>query len=175
MALKYLFTVLLYVRQKLTDADPRRWSSSIAVREAAMYRQTLLIALLGLTLAGCYAGPGYYESDVYTAPVYGGYYYDGGGYYDHYYRPGYPGYVIGQSHYYGVRPGGYYPHGPGSGRPGYGPGPYPGHGYMPRGDHGAGGYHPGPRPGSPGGGQHGGRSGGGSRGGGQGGHGGGGR
>ena len=137
--------------------------SSIAVREAAMYRQTLLIAVLGLTLAGCYAGPGYYESDVYTAPVpvYGGYYYGSGGY-DRYYGPGY---VIGQPRYYGSRPG-YYPRGPGPGygRPGYGPG----HGYAP-----GGGYRPGPglRPGNTGGG-HGGNQGGhgGQGGGGQGGH-----
>jgi hypothetical protein len=122
-----------------------------------MYRQTVFIALLGLTLAGCYAGPGYYDSDVYTAPVpvYGGYYYGTGGY-DGYYGPGY---VIGQPRYYGSRPG-YYPRGPGYGRPGYGPGPRPGyigggHGGLP----GGGGH----------GGGHGGQGGGGRGGGGQGG------
>ncbi|MEA9994657.1 hypothetical protein QN382_08715 [Pseudomonas sp. 10B1] len=94
-----------------------------------MYRQTLLSALLGLTLAGCYAGPGYYESDVYTAPVpvYGGYYYGAGGY-DRYYGSGY---VIGQPRYYGPRSGVYYQGGHGYGRPGYGNGPWPGRGYAP--------------------------------------------
>lgn len=45
-----------------------------------MYRRPLLIVLLALTLAGCYGGPGYYESDVYTQPTYvgGGYAYDNG-------------------------------------------------------------------------------------------------
>lgn len=46
-----------------------------------MYRRPLLIVLLALTLAGCYGGPGYYESDVYTQPatvVGGGYAYDNG-------------------------------------------------------------------------------------------------
>lgn len=86
-----------------------------------MYRRPLLIVVLGLTLAGCYAGPGYYESDVYTAPVYGGSYY---GIYDHYYRPGY---FVGSPRYYGPRPGPYY-----APRPGYrpGPAPYVGRGYY---------------------------------------------
>ncbi|ARA79658.1 hypothetical protein ACDH60_21610 [Pseudomonas ficuserectae] len=46
-----------------------------------MYRRPLLITLLTLFLAGCYAGPGYYESDVYTQPatvVGGAYAYDNG-------------------------------------------------------------------------------------------------
>lgn len=34
-----------------------------------MYRRPLLITLLTLFLTGCYAGPGYYESDVYTQPT----------------------------------------------------------------------------------------------------------
>ncbi|MCF5200039.1 hypothetical protein GIW38_21280 [Pseudomonas syringae] len=45
-----------------------------------MYRRPLLITLLTLFLSGCYAGPGYYESDVYTQPtvVGGAYAYDNG-------------------------------------------------------------------------------------------------
>ncbi|WP_116818519.1 hypothetical protein [Pseudomonas savastanoi] len=46
-----------------------------------MYRRPLLITLLTLFLTGCYAGPGYYESDVYTQPttvVGGAYAYDNG-------------------------------------------------------------------------------------------------
>ncbi|AAO57693.1 MULTISPECIES: lipoprotein [Pseudomonas syringae group] len=47
-----------------------------------MYRRPLLITLLTLFFTGCYAGPGYYESDVYTQPTTvvsgGAYAYDNG-------------------------------------------------------------------------------------------------
>lgn len=46
-----------------------------------MHRKSLFILFLALSLAGCYAGPGYYESEVYTQPatvVAGGYSYDNG-------------------------------------------------------------------------------------------------
>ena len=100
--------------------------SSLAVQEAAMYRRPLLIVVLGLILAGCYAGPGYYESDVYTQPVYGGAYY---GSYDRSYRPSY---YVAPPRYYGPRPAPYY-----APRPDYGPRPMPyaGRGYY-RGDQG---------------------------------------
>lgn len=77
----------------------------IAVREAAMYRRPLLLVLLALTLAGCYGGPGYYESDVYTQPatvVGGGYAYDNG-YRSTYYQERRI-YVAPQPRYYGPAP-----------------------------------------------------------------------
>lgn len=46
-----------------------------------MYRKFSFVALLTLILSGCYAGPGYYESEVYTQPatvVGGAYAYDNG-------------------------------------------------------------------------------------------------
>ncbi len=55
-----------------------------------MYRRLLLIAVLGLSLSACVpyydGGPGYYRSEVYTAPA-PVYYYGGGPAYQ--YRRGY--------------------------------------------------------------------------------------
>jgi hypothetical protein len=51
-----------------------------------MYRKFLSVAVTALLLTGCYSGPGYYESQVYTQPatiVGGAYTYDTG------YRPSY--------------------------------------------------------------------------------------
>jgi len=85
--------------EHLAVACQRRWFGSFAVQEAAMHRQILLIAVLGLFLGGCVpysdGGAGYYRSEVYTspAPYYAGggsYYSNGGGYYTpprRYYAP----------------------------------------------------------------------------------------
>jgi len=77
-----LFDVRYFViQQKLNAAPQRRWRCSFAVQEAAMYRRLLLIAVLGLSLSACVpyydGGPGYYRSEVYTAPA-PVYYYGGG-------------------------------------------------------------------------------------------------
>jgi hypothetical protein len=87
------------VAEQSTVACPRRWCGSLAVQEAAMYRQILLIAVLGLSLGGCVpysdGGVSYYSSEVYTSPAPGYYaggdrYYSNGGYYSppaRYYAP----------------------------------------------------------------------------------------
>lgn len=114
-------TLLLFV------ALQRRWGCYFAVQEAAMYRRLLSILAISLSMTACvpyYSGsPGYYRSEVYTAPVY----YDGG------YRPYYvyprsyyappPRYYQG-SRYYPV-PQGYYR------ERGYRPGHRPGYGGDP--------------------------------------------
>ncbi|MCQ9422522.1 hypothetical protein NRB16_03135 [Pseudomonas sp. LJDD11] len=79
-----------------------------------MYRRSLLV-LLVLSLAGCYGGASYYESDVYTQPTIARGYYDGPGYYQErriyvappprYYGPPPPRYYAPQPRYYGPPPG----------------------------------------------------------------------
>ncbi|GFM52049.1 hypothetical protein PSCICL_12370 [Pseudomonas cichorii] len=74
-----------------------------------MYRRPLLIAFLALFMTGCYAGPGYYESEVYTQPttvVAGGYAYDNG-YRSSYYQERRI-YVAPQPRYYYSQPPRYY-------------------------------------------------------------------
>lgn len=109
---------------------------SSAVREAAMYRRLLLVAVLSLLTTACvpYGGNGYYRTEVYTADRYG---------YPGYYRPAYP-YSRG---YYVVPPPRYYASPPNHYRPAphyYRPSPQyyrsspqyyrpaPGHYYQPR-------------------------------------------
>ena len=92
-----------------------------------MYRRTLLIVVLALTLAGCYGGSDYYESEVYTQPGYSG----GGAYaYDNGYRPYYQErriYVAPQQRYYAPPPVRYYSPPPVPRY--YQPGRPPGHGW----------------------------------------------
>lgn len=74
-----------------------------AVQEAAMYRRTLLIVLLALSLAGCYTDSGYYSSRVTELPTTYGtsvYSYDNG-YSSNYYQEQRI-YVAPQPRYYSV-------------------------------------------------------------------------
>lgn len=78
-------------RRQSIAAGQRRWSCSLAVEEAAMYRRILLAALLGLTLNGCVpysGGSGYYGSEIYSTPApiyYGDGYGPSSGYRQNYY------------------------------------------------------------------------------------------
>lgn len=134
-ALDRLFSVLTFVRQPLwrTPASVAGLCP-IAVQEAAMYRRPSLIVLLTLFLAGCYGGPGYYESDVYTQPttvVAGGYGFDNG-YRSTYYQERRI-YVAPQPRYYQPQPR-YYTqpryYGPPPGPRYYQPGRPPGYGWR---------------------------------------------
>ncbi|WP_241509506.1 hypothetical protein [Pseudomonas ovata] len=91
-----------------------------------MYRQSLFVLLLSLFIAGCYAGPGYYESDVYSRPDT-----EVRRYYDTGYSPTYYQerriYVAPQPRYYNPPPRVYY-RAPPSPRY-YAPGRPPGHGW----------------------------------------------
>lgn len=94
-----------------------------------MYRRSLFVLLMALSLAGCYGGSGYYESDVYTQPTVVRGYYDNPGYYQERRI-----YVAPQPRYYGPPPPRYYAPVPRAYAPPppprlYVPGRGPGHGW----------------------------------------------